>query len=101
LLAIGAYILYKVRESKGQKSAAPVPSTINAELFTPAVSLAQSPRQGQGFTPQPIYVEPRPAPSFQQKKPVQAKENRFLKYTSEGYIDPSVDEQFTGILKWK
>jgi hypothetical protein len=93
LLAIGAYVLYKVRESKGQKSAPPVPSTINAELLTPA----EAPKQ----YPQQIYVEPKPAPSFQQRQPVLNLENRFLKYTSEGYVDPSEDERSSGRLKWR
>jgi hypothetical protein len=35
LLAIGAYILYKVRERKGEKVYAQSPSTIEAELVTP------------------------------------------------------------------
>jgi hypothetical protein len=93
LLAIGAYILYKVRESKGQKSAPPVPSTIKAELLSPA----ETPEQ----YPQPIYVEPKPAPSFQHREPAMAMENRFLKYTSEGYVNPSEDEKSSATVRWK
>ncbi|NUN07932.1 MAG: hypothetical protein HUU54_02030 [Ignavibacteriaceae bacterium] len=34
-LAIGAYILYKIRERRGVQAAAEVPETIKAELVTP------------------------------------------------------------------
>jgi hypothetical protein len=36
MLAVGAYILYKVRERKGVGAQAPQPSAIPAELVTPA-----------------------------------------------------------------
>jgi hypothetical protein len=36
ILAVGAYILYKVRERKGITSQAPQPAAIPAELVTPA-----------------------------------------------------------------
>ncbi len=36
ILAVGAYILYKVRERKGVATQAPQPSAIPAELVTPA-----------------------------------------------------------------
>jgi hypothetical protein len=69
LLAIGAYILYKVRESKGQQTFAPVPSTIRAELVTPVE--IQQPEQK--IAPQPIYVEPQSVPLYQQR-PVYAQQ---------------------------
>ena len=101
LLAIGAYVLYKVRETKGQKSVVASPSVINAELLTPAEASGQIYRQGQGYAPQSVYVEPRPAPAFTQKQTVQPKETRFMKYTAQGYIDPVQDEKYSGLLKWK
>ncbi|MGE5430284.1 MAG: hypothetical protein ACM3QX_04370 [Syntrophomonadaceae bacterium] len=43
ILAIGAYILYKMRERKGRTSGAPAPRYIEAELYTPnQASLPQS-----------------------------------------------------------
>ncbi len=36
ILAVGAYILYKVRERKGKVAEAPEPATIPAEMITPA-----------------------------------------------------------------
>ena len=35
VLSIGAYVLYKIREKKGQAKEAPKPETIPAELVTP------------------------------------------------------------------
>jgi len=43
ILSVGAYILYKIRERKGVGSQAPLPSTIPAELVTPApITASQS-----------------------------------------------------------
>jgi len=103
LLAIGAYILYKIREGKGQPIAAPVPSTVKADLYTPSESSVQVPKQGPEIAPQAVYFEPKPAPSFQPEAGnyTQAKEHKFLKYTSKGYVVPSEEEKSTGALKWK
>ncbi len=50
ILAVGAYILYKLRESKGLTAEAPQPSTIPAELVTPAPMMIEQkvvePRRG-------------------------------------------------------
>jgi hypothetical protein len=120
MLAIGAYLLYKIRESKGQQMVAPIPSTIKAELFTPA----ETPAQEQQIAPQPIYFEPQPVPVYQQRPvgpqyapqprqyaeagqneiknyPKAKTESRFLKYTSEGYVTPSKEKKTPGTLKWK
>lgn len=55
ILAIGAYILYKVREARGQQAAPAQAETIRAELITPAEvpQRQQEPR----VIPQPIYAE--------------------------------------------
>lgn len=48
ILAIGAYILYKIRERKGRTSVAPAPRYIEAELFTPnQASMPQQAASGQ------------------------------------------------------
>jgi hypothetical protein len=116
LLAIGAYILYKVREGKGQQAAAPVPSTVRAELLTPTETQVQFPRQGPEVSPQPVYTAPRSANTFEKKseQPLQQKvgpqntiktdeesEPKFLKYTSEGYVAPSKEVKTPGSIKWK
>ena len=137
LLAIGAYLLYKIREGRGQQMAAPIPSTIKAELMTPAEApfqLIQQPEQR--MVPQPIYMEPQPVPVYkqgsvfvqpqqQQQRPVgpqyapqprqfseagyseiknyseSKSENKFLKYTGDGYVAPDKKEKSSGALKWK
>jgi hypothetical protein len=67
ILAIGAYILYKVREAKGQQASAPSPSTVRAELLTPAELQMEMHQAEQKIVPQPIYIEPQPVPLYQQK----------------------------------
>jgi hypothetical protein len=99
LLAIGAYILYKIREGKGQQLVTPIPSTVSAELYTPAETQVLVPRQGPEVAPQPLYFEPKPQPEtviYQQPM-----EHKFLKYTADGYIVPSKEEKSQGTLKWK
>lgn len=67
LLAIGAYILYKVRESKGQAAVSSQPQEIRAELVTP--SAAQSPRTAKPgrVVPQPVFEEVKPAHGISKK----------------------------------
>ena len=69
ILAIGAYVLYKVREAKGQTVAAPPPKEVQAELITPAAAPEQreipmpAPAPAASRTTiverQPIFVEQR------------------------------------------
>ena len=99
MLAIGAYILYKIREGKGQQAVTPIPSTVQAELYTPAETLVQVPGQGPEIAPRPIYFEPKTQPEVGSYS--LPKEHKFLKYTSEGYVVPSEDVKSTGALKWK
>jgi hypothetical protein len=105
LLAIGAYILYKVREGRGQQVVPLVPSTVKAELLTPVEAPVLVPQHGPAIVPQPVYFEPKPIPSYQQRSEErnypQPKEYKFLKYTSEGYVVPSKEEKSTGVLRWK
>jgi len=53
MLAIGAYVLYKIREKRGDQIQVSTPSQIKAELVTPAEStLPQS-----IYVEQPVYAE--------------------------------------------
>ncbi len=73
LLAIGAYILYKVREAKGQRAASQGPSEVNAEIVTPAqVAAAQEVRYVQ-----PVFGEQAAGPAVypsQQRQPAFAQQ---------------------------
>lgn len=60
LLAIGAYVLYKVRERKGQIAVAPQPSEVKAELVTPASAPAVMPSDRQRAVPQQAYIDRQP-----------------------------------------
>ncbi len=67
ILAIGAYILYKVRERKGQAAVAKQPAEVKGELITPAASPAQKTTEQVKAVPQPIYVETQATPSYQRQ----------------------------------
>lgn len=74
MLAVGAYILYKVRERKGIQAVSPQPSEVNAELVTPVSAPSHQPLPAERFIPQPIFVESqsvyqRQQASAQQKTP--------------------------------
>ena len=60
LLAIGAYVLYKVRERKGQIATAPQPSEVKAELVTTASAPAIISAEKQKVVPQQAYIERQP-----------------------------------------
>jgi len=57
ILAVGAYILYKVRERKGKAAQAPQPSSIPAELISPTPVIAE---QHTGAGMRRTYEEPYP-----------------------------------------
>ncbi len=84
ILAIGAYILYKIRESKGEQFVAAGPSEVIAELVTPAAApvpareverapaqvVGQQPVASSGPQPQPIFIQQQYRPEV---KPLQSR----------------------------
>ncbi|HKI79305.1 MAG TPA: hypothetical protein VKA26_12245 [Ignavibacteriaceae bacterium] len=140
ILAIGAYILYKTRESKGQQVIASQPKSVEAELYTPVIErkvqgkpapdYVQTPFSTGYKSREPIFaqersqVQTKATPQFQRysgekktepvnlrektykgqvapiEKEKKLKDSKFLKYTSEGYVDPKTDKS-TGALKWR
>ncbi len=60
LLAIGAYILYKVRERKGQAAVVPQATEVKAELVTPAAAPSVKQTEPQKAASQPVYIERQP-----------------------------------------
>ncbi len=127
ILAIGSYVLYKVRERKAQVSAAPRPAVYQAEVISPvALSGEIQTAQFQPYTDvRPVQMQEtyspsaehqfaqEPAPSVYNPQPRQftstggqrqrgktTDENKYLKYTSEGYVPPSSDKK-SGTAKWK
>lgn len=75
ILAVGAYILYKIRERKGKAAQAPQPSSIPAELISPTPVIAE---QHTGTGARRTYEEPYPTrervtgyqrtPSYEQQR---------------------------------
>jgi hypothetical protein len=111
LLSIGAYILYKIRESRGVAIAPPQPAWITAEFVTPVIEQQQVKKRTSKYVTQPVFLETKPATSQDNMKgepgpfPVaeteqgEKTEAKFMKYSSEGYVTPREDK--TGALKWK
>ncbi len=127
ILAIGAYILYKIRERRGEQVQQVPPSSVRAELVTPAESEYRSReyvrREEMDATVEPHRVKttsrpgvypgsreeqgakPRYSPEGEAEKYERVKIERttgkkFLKYTSEGYV-PTEEDKNPGVLKWR
>lgn len=129
ILAIGAYILYKVRENRQQQAYLTKPSNIKAELVTPVNSqytqqdrtkdFKQEKRIEPGISRENISQEIKPSQSrytpeprgykyteekiSKEKNKVEQRlsdENKFLKYTSDGYVSPKEDRD-SGAIKWR
>ncbi|MCK9211445.1 MAG: hypothetical protein M0P61_11470 [Ignavibacteriaceae bacterium] len=140
ILAIGAYILYKIRERQGQQVEVQQPATLQAELLTPELIAEQLQAQehrrapGQilfepvkatlqpGYKPQPepIFVQQRaqagpqpvqarntqsaqpfPQPVRQQAEATQSGDQKFMKYTSDGYVSAKEKVKNQGAVKWR
>ncbi|MDY0082435.1 MAG: hypothetical protein RBR74_04575 [Ignavibacteriaceae bacterium] len=131
ILAVGAYILYKIREGKQQYTFQTKPSAVKAELVVPGETTIgkitlqpeqkrtlsvepgitreeytkqQQPSQAK-FTPEPKEYKVEESKVEKQKVRLRtttrgSDENKFLKYTSEGYI-PTQEDRNSGELKWR
>lgn len=123
LLAIGAYILYKARERKSEEAVVQPPPTVKAELVAPYEAPVGRPVYEQpAYGRQPIYSgldwrgekisgqqqKPENTPrSYQQpgqntglRQGRPYTENKFMKYTSQGYVSPEQDKD-SGDPKWR
>jgi len=126
ILAIGAYILYKIRERKGEAVIAKKPAEVEGELLTPLEQLKYEnetdkvkiakrieevyARNNREEAAKPTVVQqgkPGPMPKRKiqeeqkrEKKELRLnKEDKFLKYTMEGYVPPIEDD--TNKIKWR
>jgi len=128
ILAIGAYILYKIREGKQQTTYYSKPSTVQAELVVPGEvpvsqevyqERRQQKRRQPGTTQDVFHPERKPSQShytpeprgykFTEEKLSQERgrtkekltdDDKFLKYTSEGYVSPKED-RISEAVKWR
>lgn len=144
ILAIGAYILYKIRERRGQQVEVPQPATLQAELLTPELIAEQlqaqehqrapgqilfeparaSSQQSYRPQPEPIFIQQRaqagpqpvhtrntqPPQQFVQpqrqeaRQPAQVTQSgdqKFMKYTSDGYVSTKENVKSQGAVKWR
>lgn len=131
ILAIGAYILYKVREGKPQFAYQNKPATVQGELIVPSEAIftkgpavtergkivqtepgitreeytkQRQPSQSK-YTPEPHGYKLEEEKASKQKVRIRAQErfsdeNKFLKYTSDGYI-PTQEDRSSGEVKWR
>jgi hypothetical protein len=115
ILAIGAYILYKIRERRGEQIQRIPPSSVRAELVTPDESeytRREYVRPEAMKTPvEPHHVKKASHPGeypetekeeikYERVKTERKTGKKFLKYTSEGYV-PTEEDKNSGILKWR
>lgn len=134
ILAIGAYILYKIRERNNRIESESQKDTVQAELVTPSQIIPDAEGVGEAYTGdllytkdshrRPLYTEtrksrPRMRPTYvapiftkfdsqvsQQPSSAQVKERttsreKFLRYTQDGYVEPTKDENKESTLKWR
>ena len=115
ILAVGAYILYKVQEKKADQYARREVEQEQAELLEPAdfggrKLIIEEPKQKQAsvqhhYHPVEKAVKETKIISTQQEKErIRIKrhspEPKFLKYTSDGYVETQKDQD-VGVVNWK
>ncbi len=134
ILAIGAYILYKIRERNNRIESDSQKDTVQAELVTPTQIIPDAEGVNRAYTgdllytkdsqKRPLYTEtrksgPRMRPTYvapiftkfdskvsRQSSSAQVKERtstreKFLRYTQDGYVEPTKDENKESTLKWR
>ncbi len=125
VLAIGAYILYKIRERNGRLESENQKDTVQAELVTPSQVLTESRTPNETYTGDllqsrgmhksghrmrttyvaPIYTNTENQSSKQttstQVKDRMTNQKKYLRYTQDGYVEPGKDDNKESILKWR
>jgi len=115
ILAVGAYILYKVQEKRAEQYARKEVEHEQAEFLEPAdyggrKLIIEEPKQKQPFVqhhyhPVEKAVKERKINRTHQKKQRikirrQPLEPKFLKFTSEGYVETQKDQD-AGVVSWR
>jgi Na+-transporting NADH:ubiquinone oxidoreductase subunit NqrC len=115
ILAVGAYILYKVQEKRADEYARQEVVREQAELLEPAdyggrKLIIEEPKQKQAFVKhhyQPVEkptTERKIIRTQQEKERIKIKrqplESRFLKFTTEGYVETQKDHD-AGVVSWQ
>ena len=115
ILAVGAYILYKVQEKKADQYAIKEVEQEQAELLEPAdfggkrliieePKLEQAPVQHHYQPVEKVVKDTKINRTQQEKERVRIKrhtpEQKFLKFTSEGYVETRKDQD-AGVISWQ
>jgi len=115
ILAVGAYILYKVQEKKADQYARKEVEREQAELLEPAdfggrKLIIEEPKEKQVFVKHhyhPVETavkETKINRTYQEKERKRVKrqptEPKFLKFTSEGYVETRKDQD-AGVISWQ
>ncbi len=115
ILAVGAYILYKVQETKAEQYARKEVEREQAELLEPAdfggrKLIIEEPKQKKVFVQHEYHPvekavkERKINRTHQEKERIKIKrqpaESKFLKFTSEGYVETQEDQD-TGDVSWQ
>jgi len=115
ILAVGAYILYKVQEKKADQYARKEVEQEQAELLEPAdfggrKLIIEEPKEKQVFVQHhyhPVETavkETKINRTYQEKERKRVKrqptEPKFLKFTSEGYVETRKDQD-AGVISWQ
>ncbi len=115
ILAVGAYILYKVQEKKADQYARKEVERERAELLEPAdfggrKLILEEPKQEQTFVQHHYHPvekavkETKINRTYQEKERKRIKrqpvESKFLKFTSEGYVETRKDQD-AGVISWQ
>ena len=113
ILAIGAYILYKIRERKGRTGTTAQPSSIEAELVTPSRVVAETRGTRRTGTGEQIYTrgtrgesaystatsaDPQMRPTFVAPRETRTNATR---YTAPVTRDTFEGERYTSAQKFK
>jgi hypothetical protein len=115
ILAVGAYILYKVQEKKADQYARKEVEQEQAELLEPAdfdgrrliieePKLEQAPVQHHYHPVEKVVKDTKINRTQQEKESIRSKrhtpEQKFLKFTSEGYVETRKDQD-AGVVSWQ
>jgi len=116
ILAVGAYILYKVRERKGNQSVAEQPSSIQAELVTPERVVSQTRTTRRTGTGEQIYTretrgesrysatsdnDQEMRPTFVAPRETRSTKTNATRYTAPRTRGTSEGERYTSAQKFK
>jgi hypothetical protein len=112
ILAIGAYILYKIRERKGRTGVAEQQASIQAELVTPSRVVAETRTTRRTGIGEQIYTrgsrdeagyitDPQLRPTFVAPRETRTNVSRTTRYTAPATRETFEGERYTSAQKFK